>query len=641
MASVYFDRAADMRFPEYGFGIPAIQYLDGFLSSFVPVSEQLLIDTPSLVAIGLYGAQGSSVVVYFQGNLSAGQVDQVQVSTGGVTLDIRGSFYVDIAGNVSGTLTSFRYDQNFERVAAVYGLSVPIFVSLSTVSIAADANVLAGPDQIYGSAGNDYLLGFGGNDTLFGNLGNDTLDGGLGADNMSGQQGNDTYLVDNVGDIVQEDFNQGIDQVHSAVSYTLSANVEYLMLLGASAINGVGNQLDNVIIGNSAANNLSGLDGNDVLDGGPGADTLNGGNGNDIFVVDSALDVVIDSSGVDAVVSSVDWVLSSDIENLTLTGTALQGTGNAGANQIIGNILANTLRGGAGADVIYGGAGNDWIEGDSNADPAATGNDIILGEEGDDTVFGGPGDDVIALGAGNDVAVGEAGNDMINGEAGNDAIDGGDGNDTLLGWDGADILFGSVGNDTFFGGNGDDIMMGNRGDPLAAVDGVDIMFGEAGNDIIHGGAGNDGIHGGDGNDVIDGGIGNDNIIGGNGADIMLGSGINPFNNAQFPNGTPGSDQFIYYTLSEAGDSIYGFDLRAGDEDRLFLEPLLNTFTGGATGATIAALQASGHLRLLDTGSDVAVQVDSDGGGNSYTTLVTLVGVANVTDLNDAHFYLQS
>jgi len=209
-----------------------------------------------------------------------------------------------------------------------------------------------------------------------------------------------------------------------------------------------------------------------------------------------------------------------------------------------------------------------------------------------------------------------------------------------LGWDDQDILFGSVGNDTLFGGNGDDFMMGNRGDPVTPIDGVDLMFGDAGQDIIHGGAGDDGINGGDGNDVIDGSMGNDAIVGGRGADIMLGSGINAFNSMQFPNGTPGNDLFIYYNIDEAGDSVYGFDLRAGNQDRLFMEPLLNTFTNGATGTTLAQLNVSGHLRLLDTGPDVAIQVDPDGGGNIYTTLVTLVGVANTTDLNDGHFFLQ-
>ena len=50
---------------------------------------------------------------------------------------------------------------------------------------------------------------------------------------MVGGAGNDTYVVDNVGDVVTESANEGTDTVQSSVSYTLGANVENLTLTGS------------------------------------------------------------------------------------------------------------------------------------------------------------------------------------------------------------------------------------------------------------------------------------------------------------------------------------------------------------------------------------------------------------------------
>jgi trimeric autotransporter adhesin len=107
--------------------------------------------------------------------------------------------------------------------------------------------------------------------------------------------------VDNAGDLVVEEAEGGADLIQASVSYALSANVENLTLTGTAAINGTGNELDNLIIGNVGANVLSGGAGNDSLDGGAGDDRLDGGTGvdrlaggtgNDVYVVDDAGDLV-------------------------------------------------------------------------------------------------------------------------------------------------------------------------------------------------------------------------------------------------------------------------------------------------------------------------------------------------------------
>ena len=94
------------------------------------------------------------------------------------------------------------------------------------------------------------------------------LDGGPGSDSLRGGAGDDTYIIDDAGDVVTENDDEGMDTVKSSVTYTLAANVENLILTGTATLNGTGNALDNVLTGNSAKNVLIGGGGNDLLDGG-------------------------------------------------------------------------------------------------------------------------------------------------------------------------------------------------------------------------------------------------------------------------------------------------------------------------------------------------------------------------------------
>ncbi|OBQ33294.1 MAG: hypothetical protein AN484_27285, partial [Aphanizomenon flos-aquae WA102] len=189
----------------------------------------------------------------------------------------------------------------------------------STVTYTLSANVenltLQGTTAINGT-GNDL------NNSITGNTGNNVLTGGTGADTLIGGAGNDSYYVDNTADIITENLNQGTDSVFSTVTYTLSTNVENLTLQGTTAINGTGNNLNNIITGNT---------GNNVLTGGTGADTLIGGAGNDSYYVDNTADIITENlnQGTDSVFSTVTYTLSANVENLTLQGTtAINGTGN-------------------------------------------------------------------------------------------------------------------------------------------------------------------------------------------------------------------------------------------------------------------------------------------------------------------------
>lgn len=113
-------------------------------------------------------------------------------------------------------------------------------------------------DILVGTSGDDRLLALSGNDQLIGLVGNDQLDGGTGADQLIGGSGDDMYIVDDMGDVVTELVNEGVDTVRSSVTRTLEANVENLVLTGTEAINGTGNELENILTGNSAANVLTG-----------------------------------------------------------------------------------------------------------------------------------------------------------------------------------------------------------------------------------------------------------------------------------------------------------------------------------------------------------------------------------------------
>ncbi|MDH1261018.1 calcium-binding protein, partial [Pseudomonas atacamensis] len=118
------------------------------------------------------------------------------------------------------------------------------------------------------------------NNNLNGNEGDNILSGGLGADRMFGAGGDDTYIVDNVNDVVLEAPDKGHDLVRTSVDYTLGDNVEDGTLLGSADLSLWGNNLDNILTGNSGNNVIWGYDGIDKLYGGAGNDTLYGGLGN-------------------------------------------------------------------------------------------------------------------------------------------------------------------------------------------------------------------------------------------------------------------------------------------------------------------------------------------------------------------------
>jgi Ca2+-binding RTX toxin-like protein len=285
---------------------------------------------------------------------------------------------------------------------------------------------------------------------------------------MIGGLGNDTYIVDNAADVVTEAsaLATEIDTVHSSVTRTLPANVENLLLTGSAAINGNGNTLANRITGNAANNGLN---------GGAGADSMAGGLGNDTYIVDNAADVVTEASAlateIDTVHSSVNRVLGANQENLVLTGTAINGTGNNLANRLTGNASNNSLNGGAGADSMAGGLGNDLYIVDNASDvvteTSTLATEIDTVQSSVNRTLGANQENLVLIGTGSINGAGNGLNNRMTGNAVANTLNGGAGNDVLIGGDGNDILAGAV--------------VGSA--PFGAAE-IDSLTGGAGNDIF-------------------------------------------------------------------------------------------------------------------------------------------------------------
>lgn len=269
------------------------------------------------------------------------------------------------------------------------------------------------------------------------------LDGGAGADMLQGGFANDTYIVDNVGDIIVEQVGVSVDLIKTSLNnYSLmqAANVENLTFTGTGNFNGTGNEAKNTITGGT---------GNDLLDGGFGADTLVGGLGDDVYIVDNAGDVVSEAAngGTDEIRTSLatqSIAALTYVEDLTYTGSAnFTGTGNAAANRIKGGTGNDLLNGGAGADTLIGGQGNDTYVVDNVGDVVTE----VTGE-GIDTVQTALTSYTLGVNVENLVSTGTAaftgaGNDLDNlivGGAGSNTLTGGGGNDILVGGAAADFF---------------------------------------------------------------------------------------------------------------------------------------------------------------------------------------------------------
>lgn len=356
-----------------------------------------------------------------------------------------------------------------------------------------------GADQLYGGEGDDQL---------YGGAGHDQLDGGVGADKMAGGVGNDVYLIDDSGDRIYEQANEGNDSAYVSVNYVINRGVERVYATGAANIAISGNAEANTVYGHDAENLLVGNAGDDLLygglghdqlyggmdhdllDGGQGGDLMAGGFGDDTYVVGQAGDQIIefDGQGMDTVKTSFDYQLTDFVENLILEGSQdLQGQGNLLSNTLYGNQGHNILFGYESNDVLYGGEGNDQLN-------AGTGLDRL---------FGGAGQDVLK-GSRDDGRV----DDPYNGI---DYFEGGSGDDSYYIFHDADhvVEWENQGVDTVYsdaksytmGANIENVRLMSNARKVYGNDQDNLIFGNNYSNVLSGGAGRDVLNGKAGEDV--------------------------------------------------------------------------------------------------------------------------------------------
>jgi Ca2+-binding RTX toxin-like protein len=486
------------------------------------------------------------------------------------------------------------------------GLNAGTDLVQSTVTFTLSANVenlsLTGSGAINGT-GNAL------NNVITGNSGNNVLDGLTGADTLSGGAGDDTYVVDDAGDVVTENANEGSDTVQSTVTFTLSANVENLTLTGSSAINGTGNGLNNVITGNSGVN------------------TLTGGLGDDTYVVQNSSDVVVENAneGSDTVQSGVAYTLGANLENLTLTGSsAINGTGNALNNVLTGNSVSNVLTGGAGDDVLDGGAGNDTLIGGLGNDTLVVNasGDVVTeaANEGVDTVQSGV---AYTLGA-NLENLTLTGSSAINGTG--NAL-----NNVLVGNSGVNTLTGGAGDDTYYIDSATDVVTEasfNGGvdtivsfitfnlntdgaDADTVVDGLNVEnLTLAGTSNLNGtgNAFNNIITGNSGNNVLDGLTGADTLSGGAGDDTYMVDDAGDTVTEDAGAGTDTVQTNLTYTL---GANVENLTL-TGSNNRNGTGNALNNVLTGNSGANTLTGGLGDDTYVVQNGSDVVVEAANEG-----------------------------
>jgi Ca2+-binding RTX toxin-like protein len=586
------------------------------------VSVDLNITTQQFISIGagsdtltsIENLKGGSFADTLTGN---GAANVLEGGSGNDTLDGGSGNDVLTGGSGNDVLTGGTgSDWVYYAVAGAVTVDLNVTTAQNTGGTGMDTltgieNLRGGNsgDTLSGNASANKIEGGSGNDTINAGAANDTLNGGNGDDVLAGGTGNDWAYYTTA--------SAGVTVNLTVVTAQNTGGAGMDILTGIENI--LGSNHNDTLIGTSAANQIEGGGGNDILDGGTGNDILKGGSGNDTYIVNAAGDVVTENAGAgtDSVQSAVSHTLGANVENLTLTGAGnATANGNTLNNILTGNSGNNVLNGGDGFDTMDGGAGNDTYIVNSAAD-------VVMEEmgAGTDTVQASTShtltvnvENLTLTGAGHSSGNGNSLDNILTGNAKNNSLNGGAGNDTMNG---------GAGNDTYAVNAAGDVVSEGAG---AGNDTVKAALSYTLTDNVENltltGAGNSTGTGNTLDNIISGNSGNNTLIGNGGADVLTGGAGN-----DTMTGGTGMDIFDYNMLAQDGtDVITDFTAGAGG-DKLDMHDLLSALGyGGVMPIT------DGFVGLMQSGADTLVQVDFNGGANSFTTLLTLenVNAMNVT-----------
>ena len=460
----------------------------------------------------------------------------------------------------------------------------------STASTTADGNDVikggAGNDTLVGGLGNDILRGGDGDDILVNGIANGTLAGLTavytddgGDDTFDGGDGTDlayAYYSSHTGAVA---FDLGNLAGNSAVtvdgvasgSFTSIERVVFRGGTGNDVVRG-GGTLD-TLVGNAGDDTLDGWYGNDTLSGGLGNDTLIGGEGLDIATyVNSTAGVTVDlriqGTAQDTGGEGVDTLIGIEY----LTGSAFGDTlrGNDDFNLIVDNSVTATATALGQTDSLFGYGGNDSIL-VTRATAAVATNIAMDGGDGDDfielrggTLTAAPAAIATGLSTATYLALGATSSDR---NADVVTVDGGTGNDRI-------ILTGVASATVNAGAGADIVSISLRG--ASSVNNYLLTLGT-------------------GADIIQFGVG--------------------------ANAATSTDVATTARTSRVTDFQVG---NAGDKFELtdFLNRGLTGYTANGNAF------ASGHLRLVQSGTDLLVQVDRDGSAGATNALVTVFAISN-------------